>query len=114
MKENKLNFIHTTSETLADNNKMNEVEIDELKNKLQKINLQNEFLSSSNEQRMRVVASTIMREKNAKINEEGLFSVQVSFLKKTIKNKDEEIKLLTDDLNSIHKRYLELLEVWCC
>lgn len=110
MKENKLNFIHTTSETLADNNKMNEVEIDELKNKLQKINLQNEFLSSSNEQRMRVVASTIMREKNAKINEEGLFSVQVSFLKKTIKNKDEEIKLLTDDLNSIHKRYLELLE----
>ena len=111
-KQNKINYLKTSKENLEEQNALLEKEIDELKEKLQKVELQNGFLASSSEQRMRMVASTLMREKQIKISDENVYSLQIAHLKKSLGSKDEEIKLLTDDLNSMHYKYLQLLQVF--
>ena len=83
----------------------------QLKEKLNKTELKNEFLNSTNEQRMRLITSTILKHQAEKKSEETSMASQLSFLKKSLQNKDEEIQLLTNDINSLHKKYLDALQV---
>lgn len=110
-KESKIELLTSKNSDQEELIKTLEDENLQLKEKLSKIELKNEFLNSSNEQRMRLITSTILKHQAEKKSEETSTASQISFLKKSLQNKDEEIQLLTNDINNLHKKYLDALQV---
>ena len=111
LKKNKLKIYEANKQELEEKNRELETEIDHLKDRLQKAELQNDFLTSSNQHRLKMAETNALREKKANVSNESVQGVQIAHLKKSLENKDEEVRLLTEDLNHMHARYMDLLQV---